>query len=52
MECKAAFEVDDPQDPVDCTLLWLAQNLGESVWTLKESIEGQQSAKDPPTGLN
>ena len=56
LECKAAFEIDDPHDPVDCTFLWLAQNLGESVWSLKEALENDRpkpgGKKGPSLDLN
>ena len=29
LTCKAAFEVDDPLDNVDCYFIWLAHHLGE-----------------------
>src|SRR5262245_35679733 len=56
MDCKAAFEVDDARDPVECTFLWLAQNLGEGAWAIKETVEKPSpppgAKKGPPGGLN
>jgi hypothetical protein len=40
LTCKAAFEVDDPLDNVDCHFIWLAFHLGEGVIELKRVVEG------------
>lgn len=40
LTCKAAFEVDDPLDNVDCYFIWLAHNFGEGVFELKRLMEG------------
>lgn len=40
LTCKAAFEVDDPVDNVDCYFIWLAHHLGESLFDLKRVFEG------------
>jgi hypothetical protein len=40
LTCKAAFEVDDPVDNVDCYFIWLAHHLGESLFDLKRVVEG------------
>ena len=40
LTCKAAFEVDDPVDNVDCHFIWLAYHLGEGVIEFKRVIEG------------
>ena len=40
LTCKAAFEVDDPVDNVDCHFIWLAYHLGESVIEFKRVLEG------------
>ena len=39
MTCKAAFEVDDPLDNVDCHFIWLAYHLGESLHEMKRVLE-------------
>jgi hypothetical protein len=39
LTCKAAFPVDDPVDPVDCYLIWLAANFGEGVFDLRRLLE-------------
>jgi hypothetical protein len=43
LTCKAAFEVDDPVDNIDCTLLWMAYHLGEGLVDLRNSLEGSQN---------
>lgn len=40
LTCKAAFEVDDPIDNVDCHFIWLAYHLGESLHEFKRVLEG------------
>lgn len=40
LTCKAAFEVDDPVDNVDCYFIWLMYHVGESVFELKRVLEG------------
>lgn len=40
LTCKAAFEVDDPVDNVDCHFIWLAYHLGEGIIELKRVLEG------------
>jgi len=40
LTCKAAFEVDDPLDNVDCYFIWLAHHFGESVFSLRSVVEG------------
>ena len=40
LTCKAAFEVDDPVDNVDCYFVWLAHHLGESLFDAKRVLEG------------
>ena len=40
LTCKAAFEVDDPVDNVDCYFIWLTYHFGESVFELKRVLEG------------
>ncbi|MAF65644.1 MAG: hypothetical protein CMJ84_08310 [Planctomycetes bacterium] len=39
LSCKAAFEVDDPVDNVDCYFIWLAYHFGEGLYELKHSLE-------------
>jgi len=39
LTCKAAFEVDDPVDNVDCYFIWLAHHLGESLFDLKRVLD-------------
>jgi hypothetical protein len=40
IECKAAFEVDDPVDNIDCYLIWLAYHFGEGFYEIKRTLEG------------
>ena len=40
LTCKAAFEVDDPVDNVDCYFIWLAHHFGEGLFELKRTLEG------------
>ena len=40
LTCKAAFEVDDPVDNVDCYFIWLVYHFGETVYELKRVLEG------------
>jgi hypothetical protein len=42
LTCKAAFEVDDPVDNIDCHFIWLAYHLGETVFEFKRVLEGFQ----------
>lgn len=40
LTCKAAFEVDDPVDNIDCYFIWLMYHFGEAVFELKRVLEG------------
>ena len=40
LTCKAAFEVDDPVDNVDCYYIWLSYHAGETLFELKRVLEG------------
>jgi hypothetical protein len=52
LTCKAAFEVDDPLDNVDCYFIWLAHHLGESLFDLKRVVDGMTGGGFPmPPGL-
>lgn len=39
LTCKAAFEIDDPIDNVDCYFIWLAYHFGEGFYELKRMLE-------------
>ncbi|MCP3920253.1 MAG: hypothetical protein GY711_32405 [bacterium] len=39
LTCKAAFQVDDPVDPVDCYFIWLASHMGEGLYDLRKMME-------------
>jgi len=47
LTCKAAFEVDDPVENVDCYLIWLAYHFGEGFYEIKRTLEGMRGG--PPT---
>jgi hypothetical protein len=40
LTCKAAFEVDDPVDNVDCYFIWLSHHFGEGLFELRRVVEG------------
>ena len=40
LTCKAAFEVDDPVDNVDCYFIWLAHHFGEGLFEVRRVVEG------------
>ena len=52
LTCKAAFEVDDPVDNIDCHFVWLAYHFGEAVFELKRVLEGfgQMPGQAPGAG--
>jgi hypothetical protein len=39
LTCKAAFQVDDPVDPVDCYFIWLASHFGEGLYDVRKMME-------------
>lgn len=56
LTCKAAFEVDDPVDNVDCYFIWLAYHFGEGFYEIKRALEGVQPGavggpQGPPSGM-
>lgn len=40
LTCKAAFEVDDPIENIDCYFIWLAYHFGEGFYEIKRSLDG------------
>ncbi|MCC6406393.1 MAG: hypothetical protein IT453_04440 [Planctomycetes bacterium] len=54
LTCKAAFEVDDPVDNIDCYFIWLAFHFGEGFDEIRKSLEGGggagPGAPSGPTG--
>lgn len=40
LTCKAAFEVDDPVDNVDCYFIWLSHHFGEGLFEVRRVLEG------------
>ena len=49
LTCKAAFEVDDPVDNVDCYFIWLSHHFGEALFSLRNLTEGMEGM-GPPGG--
>jgi hypothetical protein len=54
LTCKAAFEVDDPVDNVDCYLIWLSHHFGEGLFEVRRILEtmgtqGGSSGAPPPS---
>lgn len=49
LTCKAAFEVDDPVDNVDCYFIWAAHHLGEGFFDLKRVFDNMGEGF-PPVG--
>src|SRR5262249_47487214 len=63
LTCKAAFEVDDPVDNIDCYFIWLAHHFGEGLFEVRRILEtmsgpapaapsggGSQTGSGPSTG--
>lgn len=61
LTCKAAFEVDDPVDNVDCYFIWLSHHFGEGLFEVRRILEsmsgipggassGEGSGGGPPKG--
>ena len=48
LTCKAAFEVDDPVDNIDCYFIWLAYHFGEGFYEIKRTLEGSQGPGGMP----
>lgn len=47
LTCKAAFEVDDPVENIDCYLIWMAYHFGEGFYEIKRSLEGVNAGGPP-----
>lgn len=39
LTCKAAFEIDDPVDNVDCYFIWLSHHFGEGLFEVRRILE-------------
>ncbi len=48
LTCKAAFEVDDPVDNVDCYFIWLAHHFGEGLFEVRRILENVTIPGFPP----
>jgi hypothetical protein len=44
LTCKAAFEVDDPVDNVDCYFIWLSHHFGEGLFEVRRILETMAGA--------
>lgn len=52
LTCKAAFEVDDPVDNVDCYFIWLSHHFGEGLFEVRRLLEGMGGGfPTPPPGF-
>ena len=47
LSCRAAFQTDDPLDPVGCVLVWLGQVMGEAAEALRDSLEAKFQDEGP-----
>ena len=47
LTCKAAFEVDDPVDNVDCYFIWLSHHFGEGLFEVRRLLEGMGGGFPP-----
>lgn len=50
LTCKAAFEVDDPVDNVDCYFIWFSYQFGESLIDMRRMMELSMGGAPGPTG--
>jgi len=50
LTCKAAFEVDDPVENIDCYLIWLAYHFGEGFYEIKRALESSGPPGPGPFG--
>ena len=50
LTCKAAFEVDDPVDNVDCYFIWLSHHFGEGLFEVRRILETMGGPGPGPAG--
>lgn len=53
LTCKAAFEVDDPVDNIDCYFIWMSHHFGEGLFEMRRVLEtmgGPGGGGNPPQG--
>ena len=50
LSCRAAFQTDDPLDPVGCVFVWLGQMVGEASEALRDSLDARFQDRDPSSG--
>ncbi|QDU67545.1 hypothetical protein [Engelhardtia mirabilis] len=50
LTCKAAFEVDDPVDNIDCSFVWLSFHAGEALFELRGVLENFRGGAGPSGG--
>ena len=47
LTCKAAFEVDDPVDNIDCYFIWLSHHFGEGLFEVRRILETMAGPNAP-----
>ncbi|MFT5154653.1 MAG: hypothetical protein ACI841_004661 [Planctomycetota bacterium] len=50
LTCKAAFEVDDPVDNVDCYFIWFSYQFGEGLIDMRRMMEFSMGMPGMPGG--
>jgi hypothetical protein len=50
LTCKAAFEVDDPVDNIDCSFVWFTFHAGEALFELRQVLENMRGMQSGGTG--
>jgi hypothetical protein len=50
LTCKAAFEVDDPVDNIDCYFIWLSHHFGEGLFEVRRILEGMGGPSQESSG--
>lgn len=48
--CKAAFEVDDPVENIDCYFVWLAYHFGEGLYEIRRTLDRMGFPQPPMEG--
>ena len=50
LSCRAAFQTDDPLDPVGCVFVWLGQMAGEASEALRDALDSRFQEREPGNG--
>ncbi len=50
LSCRAAFQTDDPLDPVGCVFVWLGQVMGEASEALRDTLDVRLQDEGGPPG--